>query len=112
MDLRSGERLHRPDVDAWLPPGPVATSVEDQRYDPGSVLHWCRRLIRFRADLESSVSYSQRMLDTSEGVLRGVSVLMRPPPSISHLGRRQSISQVRSCSHQTRRVRAAHCARR
>ena len=64
-----GRGFTAPDVDAWLPPGPVATSVEDQRYDPGSVLHWCRRLIRFRADLESKGSDSQRMLDTSEGVL-------------------------------------------
>lgn len=56
-------------VKAWLTLGPVATSVEDQRHDPGSVLHWCRRLIRFRAELQGRSSGSQRMLDAPDGVL-------------------------------------------
>jgi alpha-glucosidase len=54
-------------VEPWLPIGEVVSTVEEQRRDPGSVLAWCRRLIRFRTGLGSRGE--QRMLDAPEGVL-------------------------------------------
>jgi alpha-glucosidase len=56
-------------VEPWLPLGPVVTSIADQRADVGSVLHWCRRLIRFRADVRGSRFGSQEMLDAPDGVV-------------------------------------------
>ena len=46
-----------PGVEPWLPIGdPAERNVEDQRADPGSILHLCRDLIalrRRRADLQA-----------------------------------------------------------
>jgi alpha-glucosidase len=55
-------------VDPWLPIG-GGTSVQQQRGDAGSVLHWCRRLLterRARADLRDG---GQVVLDAPDGVL-------------------------------------------
>jgi glycosidase len=54
-------------VEPWLPIGEVVSTVEEQRREPGSVLAWCRRLIRFRTGPGSRGE--QRMLDAPEGVL-------------------------------------------
>ena len=57
-----------PGVEPWLPLG-GGTSVQEQRDDAGSVLHWCRRLIRERRDREDLREGGQRLLDAPDGVL-------------------------------------------
>jgi len=64
-----GAGFTEPHVEPWLPLGESVTPVEDQRANIDSVLHWCRRLVRFRADLRGSRSGSQMLLDAPEGVL-------------------------------------------
>ena len=55
-------------VEPWLPLG-GGTSVERQHRDPGSVLHWCRRLIGIRHDLPDLREGGQLLLDAPDGVL-------------------------------------------
>ena len=57
-----------PGVEPWLPLG-GGTSVREQHDDAGSVLHWCRRLIRERRDRVDLRGGKQRLLDAPDGVL-------------------------------------------
>jgi glycosidase len=55
-------------VTPWLPIGPAAVNVADQRDDPASVLALCQRLVLLRrAELAGAVS-SYRRIDAGPGV--------------------------------------------
>ena len=56
-------------VEPWLPIGEGAPPVDEQREDPTSVLHWCRRLISLRRALPELHEGAQVFLETSAGVL-------------------------------------------
>ncbi len=62
-----GAGFTEPGVSPWLPFGDLACNVADQRDDPDSVLHHCRRLLRLRRERADLRGGAYRSLASPEG---------------------------------------------
>jgi alpha-glucosidase len=67
-DASTGGGFTGPAVTPWLPIGPSAVNVADQRDDPASVLALCRRLVSLRHAEIGNVVASYRRLDSTPAV--------------------------------------------
>jgi alpha-glucosidase len=76
----------KPPARSWLPPGDLSRNAEDQRLDPGSVLHLCRALIALRREFAGE---PYETLPTPPGVAEGRGGRRRQPLGTGGRGSRR-----------------------